>query len=414
MCGIGLLLLTEESSLLDHNKEWNDILSETLSSRGPDLPLQTCHCNIISNGRNVGLTLHSSVLHMRGETPSPQPLLFSVGPSLDEVASNGSKCALCWNGECYTYSEEDADHNESTNHRTMLELITKSNIDDSFDQSDTILVRNLLFRSIANARQNAALNASPNDLEHQAIASTMERIHGEYSFLLYVPSRLDQSTSQPHEIHSQGCVYFGRDVLGRRSLLINRSEPGVIIISSVAADFSKTEKQKDDNLSITDWEELPPGIVYKMDIPSGEVTSLALSKIVNTEVHNKLRCVVETGQRNMSDESISAAARVLHHLLDKSIQRRVVNAPTPKSQCESDASVALLFSGGIDSVILAALCHNHVPPCKSIDLINVSFYDDSNSDSCAISPDRLAALLSFVEMTTKWPRRHWRFIAVES
>ena len=358
---------------------------------------------------------------MRGETPSPQPLLFSLGPSLDHDVSGESKCAFCWNGECYTYSEDSTNQTDGSNSRAMLELISQTNAQDSYDQSDTVLVKNLLCRSITDVRQNTLLSASSNndheEIEHQAIASTMARIHGEYSFLLYVPA------SYANENQSPGCVYFGRDSLGRRSLLINRSVPGFIIISSVAAQFTKEEEQKEQKLSHADWEELPPGIVYKMEI-TGEVSSLPVSKIVNEEVHNILCSTADidsktydksahTQMKIADDLSFDAAAKQLLYLLDKSIQRRVINAPQSKSQCESDASVAVLFSGGIDSVILAALCHRHVPYDKPIDLINVSFYDDSDSGSSVISPDRLAALLSFVEMATKWPKRHWRFITVD-
>jgi asparagine synthetase B (glutamine-hydrolysing) len=39
--------------------------------------------------------------------------------------------------------------------------------------------------------------------------------------------------------------------------------------------------------------------------------------------------------------------------------------------------LAILFSGGIDSMILAALADKYVPIEESIDLLNVAFGDDS-------------------------------------
>ena len=35
--------------------------------------------------------------------------------------------------------------------------------------------------------------------------------------------------------------------------------------------------------------------------------------------------------------------------------------------------MAVLFSGGLDSTVLAALAHRHVPPGEPIDLLNVCF-----------------------------------------
>jgi asparagine synthetase B (glutamine-hydrolysing) len=145
---------------------------------------------------------------------------------------------------------------------------------------------------------------------------------------------------------------------------------------------------------------------------------MSIPRIVNEEVQTLLDSVVPMAtvndlgiQKAIDEENIDGAATQLLYLLDKSVQRRVINAPLPKSNCQSDVSVAILFSGGIDSVILAALSHRHIPPDRTIDLINVSFYNDS--DSSTASPDRLAALLSYLEITAKWPERNWRFIAVD-
>ena len=68
-----------------------------------------------------------------------------------------------------------------------------------------------------------------------------------------------------------------------------------------------------------------------------------------------------------------------------------------------EATVAILFSGGVDSVVLAALTQNHIPPNETIDLINVAFassftVDDEGKDPFSKSPDRIAAILSYQEM----------------
>ncbi|KAL7483226.1 hypothetical protein ACHAW6_008877 [Cyclotella cf. meneghiniana] len=470
MCGIGLLIsLSQQEHHCQDVKEWNNLLSKTLSNRGPDVPRHLCHYEF-GDKRNVRLTLHGSVLHMRGATPRAQPLLFSLHPSTDvfdrcrgyaseqhenvdddamtEIPVNADDCALCWNGECYTCSvdyDEEPYQNGGMQHGTMVELVADTHIqvaatNNSYprqkaeqfktivENSDTMLVKDLLLQCIAKARQNRCsddLSVS----EHEAITMTMARVHGEYSFLLYVPSsQASSGTLQPQQHSSKGYVYYGRDELGRRSLLINRSINGVVVISSVATSFHSQKNQlRDGNSLIGDrWEELPPGIVYRMDLATGEISSKAIQRIINKDVEFLVSSVTsatindDLGNKSIliSDSivtkpSIEHAAKFLLLLLDKSIQRRVMHAPTPKSQNALESSVAVLFSGGIDSVILAALSHRHIPSNKPIDLINVSFYDDSDSFLSAISPDRLAALHSYCELTAKWPERNWRFIAVD-
>eukprot|EP00804_Cyclotella_cryptica_P002196 CCRYP_018257-RA/>CCRYP_018257-RA protein AED:0.00 eAED:0.00 QI:47/0/0.5/1/0/0.5/2/1384/733 len=469
MCGIGLLLsFLEEDHPCQDECEWNTLLSKTLSSRGPDVPRRVCHYKFSGN-RDARLTLHGSVLHMRGARPRAQPLLFSLHPSTDardhcqsydvekhdddamtEIPASADDCALCWNGECYTYSST-----RSLKHGTMVELVAGKNtrpaaINNSYpiqsaehlsnslpEHSDTILIKDLLRQSISETRQCTDHHNCSQDVsasEHEAITETMARIHGEYSFLLYVPP------PQAPCDYSQGYIYCGRDMLGRRSLLINRSIDGVVALSSVAASFKSQKNQFDggnvlgeqrDGTSLVGdgWEELPPGVVYRIDVSTGEFTFMAIQRIINNQVELLLSSVTsatinDDSENNaiLSSDSITSittetsiehAAECLLLLLDKSVQRRVMNAPVPNSRSQVEPSVAVLFSGGIDSVILAALSHRHIPLEKPIDLINVSFYEDSDASLSVISPDRLAALHSYCEMTTKWPERNWRFIAVD-
>lgn len=49
---------------------------------------------------------------------------------------------------------------------------------------------------------------------------------------------------------------------------------------------------------------------------------------------------------------------------------------------ETGAAVCVLFSGGIDSTVLAALAHAHVPEADPIDLVNVCFDPCEAPDRC--------------------------------
>lgn len=84
-------------------------------------------------------------------------------------------------------------------------------------------------------------------------------------------------------------------------------------------------------------------------------------------------------------------------------------APLQSLATAPGASVAVLFSGGLDSMVLAALAHAHVPADQPIDLINVCFSSDREKPS----PDRLAALAGVDELRLACPDRCWQLILVD-
>lgn len=201
-------------------------------------------------------------------------------------------------------------------------------------------------------------------------------------------------------------------------MLVNKSTNGVVAVSSVAIDNNNILSEK--------WEEIPPGIVYRLNLSNGEETSLSIPRIVNRDIPGMLKMVSQIQTPLIQNDTTSKlskestpendAAKGLLELLDRAVKRRVMKAPLPKSQSTDDASVAVLFSGGIDSVVLAALSHRHVPSNQPIDLVNVSFYANAaiaGSSATPKSPDRLAAILSYQELLSLFPERKWRFIAVD-
>lgn len=404
MCGIGLLASfptanNDEGGGDDVLSDWNRRLSETLARRGPDVPRrQSHHDPTIAEPEGSMITLHASVLHMRGRRPEAQPTLFP------RASSDGTdqKCALCWNGECYAYEKRDeSDDDRSSRGTTTVELVSAASAEEG---SDTVLVAQLLREAIARCRDSGAE-------EHDAIANAMGRIHGEFSFILFVPSRPSDPSNLP------GHIYYGRDYLGRRSLVVNRSLDGVVVLSSVAVASPHSNNLRNDDVM---WEEVPPGIVYRLNSCTGEATSLAIPRILNRGVLDMTKQLapseIPQPMNELPMKNSDAAARGLLKVLSNAVKRRVAHAPLPKSQSTSDASVAVLFSGGIDSVVLAALSHRHVPPDRPIDLINVSFFHDDadrGGNAAPASPDRLAALLSYEEMLRRFPDRSWRFVAVD-
>lgn len=70
-----------------------------------------------------------------------------------------------------------------------------------------------------------------------------------------------------------------------------------------------------------------------------------------------------------------------------------------------EAPLLVLFSGGVDSVLLAALAHRCLPPGAPIDLANVCF-------DAGRSPDRQAAIAALQELRQWAPQRNWRLLEV--
>lgn len=71
------------------------------------------------------------------------------------------------------------------------------------------------------------------------------------------------------------------------------------------------------------------------------------------------------------------------------------------------APALVLFSGGVDSTLIAALLHLSIPAHFPIDLANVSF-------TGASSPDRVSSLDTLTELRRWAPQRLWRLIEVDS
>jgi asparagine synthetase B (glutamine-hydrolysing) len=104
----------------------------------------------------------------------------------------------------------------------------------------------------------------------------------------------------------------------------------------------------------------------------------------------------------------STGASAMQYL--KALSRAVCRRVRLSSRAESaTAPITVLFSGGVDSVVLAALTHIHSPPETPIELINVAFGDFPDQ-----TPDRIACRNAFSELKNlpKGAERPWRLIYV--
>ena len=91
------------------------------------------------------------------------------------------------------------------------------------------------------------------------------------------------------------------------------------------------------------------------------------------------------------------------------IRKKVCKACKAENSCSVDhAKLGILFSGGLDSTIIAYFADKFVPAEEPIDLLNVAFCRNGNFDV----PDRKTGLMSLEELRLLCPERKWNFVEV--
>ncbi|XP_061091095.1 asparagine synthetase domain-containing protein 1 [Conger conger] len=301
------------------------------------------------------------------------------------------------------------------------------------------------------------------------VLSVLSRVRGPWAFIYYQAA--------------QNCLWFGRDFFGRRSLLWQCSpEQRLMVLSSVATAVPCTGDPQ--------WQEVPAVGVYRMNLRAlAELGSLTLEVYpwihtgdVPPPASHKWEGLSSWASVTMNDSGLFLCAPVcplnrevteicplpldafspqpsaedldtllqcgekrktvnqLIEVLSEAVRRRVqclpgeTAAPPPSDE---EVDIAILFSGGIDSVILAALADRHVPVGKTIDLLNVAFKlqepkkqketskkpkgnklkpvdtDTGPSESDAFGvPDRITGRASLKELQALNPDRRWNFVEI--
>lgn len=180
--------------------------------------------------------------------------------------------------------------------------------------------------------------------------AVLEGLEAEFAMILY-----DQT---------QECLWFGRDYLGRRSLLIAPT-PDQVVISSVS--------------SGPGWTEVPTGGLYKLDFKTGlcELIPWTLERLTIPSSLRFTPCESRSNFKVLLEESVSVRTHRQPHL-------------------------GILFSGGLDSAVLAVLSHKVLPQESEIWLINVAFREDA--------PDRKTALMAYAELQELCPKRKFHLL----
>ncbi|CAH8640658.1 unnamed protein product [Heterobilharzia americana] len=257
-------------------------------------------------------------------------------------------------------------------------------------------------------------------------------------------------------------VYFTRDRFGRHSMVARRFPASqadrlcIDLISSLVVQdtpFSPESSLESIEKNAQDWFEIPAcGIFVSKVICDNESLFLSNISLYPWSDEHLILCpsdfpvsVNRVLHRNEDYNSIflpvykpttlkETQEKLLHLLLTvvhDSVTRDLLFCEEstdfgPSDGNRSGALFGLLFSGGLDSSVIAALIDRFVPAHQSIDLINVAFqrigpnlsannkdYQDVNNlISAEEAPDRQTALKSYDELCKLSPQRKWNLIKV--
>ncbi|KAJ2169877.1 hypothetical protein IW145_000732 [Coemansia sp. RSA 521] len=364
MCGIQVLI-TQTGDGADTEK-YNEIwanLTATNSRRGPD-----AHNEISVNVGPARIKLGAHVLHLRGPHTQAQPL---VAPTTGDI--------LCWNGEVFGGL-------------------------DIGNRNDGIELLNELQRQKTHDPRTY-------------IQRTMSKIEGPYAFV-YV------DREQKH-------VWYARDYLGRRSLLTKTMDSGAMLVSSVADTADES----------TAWTEVAAQKIYCVDLNARTLDGGILEYSWQYEAGGleigaeDEHLVLPFGRVDQTVDDIGPISDVassvqlsdlaefpdickwqpyidqLKSELTQAVKSRVDSIPPNGTH----ARCGVLFSGGVDCMVLAAILTTVLPRDEPIELFNVAFENPRQTklqslDSVYDVPDRKTGRLGWNELERIDPHREWRFI----
>ncbi|KAM5355930.1 hypothetical protein ACJ41O_002576 [Fusarium nematophilum] len=330
-------------------------LERCLRNRGPDHTgtIQTQLDDASSDQARLFLTFTSTVLSLRGDHVTRQPLIDAT-----------SGCILCWNGEAWGIRGKPVKGNDG---EAVLALLIEAS------------------RSAADGDTKTVLDA-------------LRAIEGPFAFIF-----LDKSARR---------LYYGRDRLGRRSLLVKDGPP--FALSSIA------------EAPLEGWAEVEADGCYTLELGGGDPI-VDLAPVRHNWAHNtSLVSSIGIFNNEVPQQPTrlgleSRSVQDLHSHLVSSLRLRVLDVPLPPEASHTDSRLAVLFSGGLDCTVLARLSHELIPLDQSIDLINVAFENPriaAQHPGCSREvlyekcPDRVTGRNAFAELSKICPGRTWRFVAV--
>ena len=208
MCGIFFSCTKQKSGCC------GDTDDDYLKRRGPDgcktifrqVSWEPANAAAREAPSTLFLTFVSTVLSLRGDSVVEQPL---------EETESGA--ILCWNGEAWKINGSPVVGN------------------------DTVVILDLLLKAVAPRSISDPNKILSNEETSQAVVDVLSMVCGPSAFVFY-----DAQWNR---------IFYGRDALGRRSLLHKIDQDGNLSLCSIRCS-STTE----------DWAEVEAGYIYRFDL----------------------------------------------------------------------------------------------------------------------------------------------------
>lgn len=265
-------------------------------------------------------------------------------------------------------------------------------------------------------------------MHNRKLATVLSHLQGPYAFIYF--DKIEEK------------LYFGRDIYGRRSLLIGKHKEE-LILTSVAKrtkEYNFIELPsigtfsldlKTNQLIVFPWTHRNPNFESKLTelksflnddvLVEHELESCDDIKFIepSSEQLHLYKDISNSNIKNIFETLINTPdwlnrIILLKNLLENAIEKRIATQPEYCKDCILKKVICchsltgILFSGGVDCAILALLTDKFVDKNRPIDLINVAF-DESNDYQ---TPDRITGLETLKELKQLRPDREWRFLAI--
>ena len=418
MCGIGALLICKKYNDGNNNNVEDNVknnnndninnnnnnyeqqtiiqnMSNKIYRRGPD------SINVIEKSSDASIfqcLIVGSVLHLRGEKRVDQPFV-----------DNDNQNTFCWNGEVFG----DFPHvNEGQNDTILVYASLKEYLQEK-------IYNNNVHANLAKEKLIESLGTS--------ILSFFAKIEGPYSFIYY-----DHATSM---------IWWGRDSQGRRSLVYNMNTmKNRLIISSTSFQMDNAIGKDDivNSNNVVEWQDVPTTGIFCASClsPTIQIKEFNWESTQRVYFNMASRKDISPPDDYIREKEYDV---ILCNELQKAITRRLpdnialmnISSSTASSLTKSgsdgnnnsnikktnnvvdsniyqtNSKIAVLFSGGLDSTVVAALLDKQYEKDQPIDLLNVCFDYPRHK-----SPDRVTALASYVDLCKQFPNRKWNLILI--
>ncbi|XP_044004502.1 asparagine synthetase domain-containing protein 1 [Aphidius gifuensis] len=264
---------------------------------------------------------------------------------------------------------------------------------------------------------------------------------------------------------STDIIFFGRDFFGRHSLLIDidsvdksltlssvgsKKIDGLIELPAVGIFSIDLKNNNKFDLTCYPWENITErsldiidrlkdkfsiDVIIEKPILSSNLSVEYPVEPVDTiffETIEVSKCYQDVMELLLQNEKINNQVCCLLELLKKSVKTRVLKKPSYCKNCIENklinnenkicnhSKIGILFSGGLDSTILAAIVDEFIPNDEPIDLINVAFekaksnvdnkFNKNKIDVSFDVPDRKTGHQALEELKKIFPHRYWNFI----